>query len=435
MAWDTTKVTDDLIIATDWNDMVTDQKSKVAKAGDESITGAKTFDKDKILMKGTSTGVTTVSTANTGASNYTATMQAKNGTLACQDDTHYIGTTSIALNRGSAAQSLTGITSIDGSSASCTGNAATATKSTNLAGGSGGTIPYQASADNTSMLANGNAGQILRSAGTTAAPVWSTPTYPNSATSGKILVGDGTNIVLSTPTYPNASATSGKIIVSDGTNYIASTPTFPNASATSGKVIKSDGTNWLASTETYAAPSTSGNVMTSDGTNWTSAAPAGAVTKITSGTLASPAATIDITSIAAGYAVLDLFIAGGTQTNNKIAYFRLNNDSTAGHYSYHIARSYSTTSSGVDTPDNTAFGTGGNTTMGNSIRTFLQFTVNNRADAYIKTVMINGGSSDGTFQVGGNWTNATDEVSRITVFMNDSENFGTGTKYILFGYK
>lgn len=155
--------------------------------------------------------------------------------------TYYLGTTSTTLNRASGAIALTGITSIDGS-------AATATKATNIAGGAGGSIHYQSAADTTAMLANGSAGQLLRSAGTTAAPVWSTPTYPNTATSGKILVGDGTNVVLSTPT-------------------------FPNASATSGKIIKSDGTNWLASTETYAAPGTSGNVLTSDGTNWTSASP------------------------------------------------------------------------------------------------------------------------------------------------------------------
>ena len=43
------------------------------------------------------------------------------------NSTVYVGTTAILLNRASGAQSLTGITSIDGSSASCTGNAATAT--------------------------------------------------------------------------------------------------------------------------------------------------------------------------------------------------------------------------------------------------------------------------------------------------------------------
>jgi trimeric autotransporter adhesin len=82
----------------------------VHTAGAESITGAKTFDKDKVLMKGTSTGVTTISTANTGATSYTQTMQAKNGTIACRDDVTYIGTTSVALNRASNALTLAGIT-------------------------------------------------------------------------------------------------------------------------------------------------------------------------------------------------------------------------------------------------------------------------------------------------------------------------------------
>lgn len=93
-----------------------------------------------------------------------------------------------------------------------------------------------------------------------------------AVTSGNFLIGDGSNMVLSTSTIPtSAGATANKVLLSDGTNYVLSTPTFPNASATSGKIIKSDGTNWTASTETYAAPGTSGNVMTSDGTNWTSA--------------------------------------------------------------------------------------------------------------------------------------------------------------------
>lgn len=48
------------------------------------------------------------------------------GDNAPNSSTHYIGTTAIALNRSSATQALTGITSIDGSSASCTGTAANA---------------------------------------------------------------------------------------------------------------------------------------------------------------------------------------------------------------------------------------------------------------------------------------------------------------------
>lgn len=107
-------------------------------------------------------------------------------------------------------------------------------------------ILYASATNEMSQLPLGTAGQMMRSGGT-GTPIWSTPTWPNSATAGKILIGDGTNIVLSTPT-------------------------FPNASATFGKMIKSDGTNWVASTETYAAPGTSGYVMVSNGTNWTSSA-------------------------------------------------------------------------------------------------------------------------------------------------------------------
>jgi hypothetical protein len=42
--------------------------------------------------------------------------------------------------------------------------------------------------------------------------------------------------------------------------------------AASRKIIVGNGTNFVASTETYPVPGTSGNIMTSDGTNWTSAA-------------------------------------------------------------------------------------------------------------------------------------------------------------------
>jgi len=47
-----------------------------------SVTGLKTFDKDKLSMKGTSTGVTTLSTANASANNYTWVWPAKSDTAA-----------------------------------------------------------------------------------------------------------------------------------------------------------------------------------------------------------------------------------------------------------------------------------------------------------------------------------------------------------------
>ena len=46
------------------------------------VTGLKTFDNSKLAMKGTSTGRTTLSTANTSANDYTITLPASNGTVA-----------------------------------------------------------------------------------------------------------------------------------------------------------------------------------------------------------------------------------------------------------------------------------------------------------------------------------------------------------------
>ena len=95
-----------------------------------------------------------------------------------------------------------------------------------------------------------------------------------AATSGKILVGNGTNFVASTPTFPNASATSGKTIRSDGTNWIASTATLSDAPSTALKWLRSDGTNWITSTATLSdTPSTAGKILVSDGTNWITSTP------------------------------------------------------------------------------------------------------------------------------------------------------------------
>ena len=95
------------------------------------------------------------------------------------------------------------------------------------------------------QLSAGTAGQVLQSGGASSDPVYTTATYPATATgTGKVLIADGTNWVASTPTFPNASATSGKIIISDGTNWTASTPTYPATAGSSGNFLKSDGTNW-----------------------------------------------------------------------------------------------------------------------------------------------------------------------------------------------
>lgn len=95
--------------------------------------------------------------------------------------------------------------------------------------------------------------------------------------------GSGANLTASTGgiVYSDVSAmailsgtaTANKVLMSGSSAApVWSTPTYPNASATTRKMIVSDGTNFVASTETWAVPGTSGNILTSDGTNWTSAA-------------------------------------------------------------------------------------------------------------------------------------------------------------------
>lgn len=72
-------------------------------------------------------------------------------------------------------------------------------------------------ADSMEVSAAGSAGQMLRSAGA-AAPVWSTPTWPNAATTtGAYLRADGTNFIQSTLILPNA-ATANQVVYATATD-------------------------------------------------------------------------------------------------------------------------------------------------------------------------------------------------------------------------
>lgn len=71
----------------------------------QSVTGKKTFDATKLAMKGSSTGVTTIDSANSGASNFTATLKAATGTLAYTSD---ITGTNSGTNTGDQTITLTG---------------------------------------------------------------------------------------------------------------------------------------------------------------------------------------------------------------------------------------------------------------------------------------------------------------------------------------
>lgn len=128
---------------------------------------------------GTTSKTLTVSNSVTlaGTDGTTITLPASSGTLALNNQTMFIGTTSVAINRTSASQSLTGV-SIDGSAATAT----SATRATNLAGGNNttllGAIGYQSNTDTTTLLSPNTTAtkQFLSQTGTGtngAAPVWS----------------------------------------------------------------------------------------------------------------------------------------------------------------------------------------------------------------------------------------------------------------------
>jgi len=63
----------------------------LGRASIDSITGLKTFDSTKIAIKGSSTGITSIASANDGATDYTATLPAKDGTVAMTSDIPSIG--------------------------------------------------------------------------------------------------------------------------------------------------------------------------------------------------------------------------------------------------------------------------------------------------------------------------------------------------------
>lgn len=70
------------------------------------------------------------------------------------------------------------------------------------------------------VTATGSSGQIFQSGGASADPVWSTATFPSTATSaGTILRADGTNWVATTATYP-ATTTINQILYSNANNQV-----------------------------------------------------------------------------------------------------------------------------------------------------------------------------------------------------------------------
>jgi hypothetical protein len=96
----------------------------------------------------------------------------------------------------------------------------------NLTASNGG-IFYSTATAGAILAGTGTAGRMLRS-GATAAPTWSTATFPATATgTGTILRADGTNWSATTATYPTTT-TASQILYSSSANTIAGLATGNN---------------------------------------------------------------------------------------------------------------------------------------------------------------------------------------------------------------
>jgi trimeric autotransporter adhesin len=150
----------------------------------------------------------------------------------------FIGTTSIALNRASAAIALTGITSIDGSAAS-------AGVATNLVGGNGttllGSMPYQSGTNTTTQLAPNvtSTKMFLNQTGTGtngAAPVWAALVNADIPTALTGKTYNGLTLTSNATGFSIAGGTTSKTLTINNSFTLAGTDsqtyTFPAATAT-----------------------------------------------------------------------------------------------------------------------------------------------------------------------------------------------------------
>ncbi len=92
-----------------------------------------------------------------------------------------------------------------------------------------GGIVYSTASTLAILASTATAGKVLQS-GSSAAPAWSTPTYPSaSGTAGKILRSDGTNNVYSTSTFAD-TYTASNLLYSNGANTVTGLATANSAS-------------------------------------------------------------------------------------------------------------------------------------------------------------------------------------------------------------
>lgn len=113
-------------------------------------------------------------------------------------------------------------------------------------------------------MASGSAGQLAASAGASAVPIWTTPTYPTSSGSaGKILRSDGTNNAYSTSTFADTYAVS-TLLYASSANTIAGLATANNSVlATNGSGVPSLTTSLPSAVQVGVASLNSGTSASS----------------------------------------------------------------------------------------------------------------------------------------------------------------------------
>lgn len=215
----------------------------------QSWTAAQTYDNSTLKLKGSSIGVTTFTSANAGASNYTLTLPAATDTVAA------LGT----------AQSWTAAQTFDNSTVKIKGSSTGVTTITSAnAGASNYTLTVPAVTDTVALLgtaqtfsaaqnftsdiklsgSSGTSGQVLTSAGSGAAPTWTTPATGSDSiaittrTSNTILgAGDAGTLILYTSGTFTQTFTAASTLGSGWFVYIRNAGTGiitldPNASET-----------------------------------------------------------------------------------------------------------------------------------------------------------------------------------------------------------